>query len=279
MGLRGQLYCHRCVPLGFCLRAVRKFQACGVVRYSTHEGGKLQPSSWPCGSGCQVRGYCCASLSAFRSMVRLSSKTTDLNVVAPELAVDAVLDLCSVGLPTHIPFPTDYLRICRECGTLSHKFYRSLLGACHGSRLQIGIVGSGRPPLRSTGTEHWQGSSYRRGGGISRVSHAVFLVVALLALCLIGSSRSPGPAHCMPPKHTWVHRLPVRHGTVSPQRHRPTPVQPALQPTLLCCQSVLNVLPWLPTAEGANDRRLVLPVTRKHSARSSVSSRVVSTRS
>ena len=37
-------------------------------------------------------------------------------------------------------------------------FYRSL----HGSKLQIGIVGSGRPPLLSTGTKHWQGSSHRR---------------------------------------------------------------------------------------------------------------------
>ena len=39
------------------------------------------------------------------------------------------------------------------------------------------------------------------------------------------------------------------------------------------------VPPWLPTVEGANDRSLMLPVTRKLSDRPSVSSRVVSTRS
>ena len=31
----------------------------------------------------------------------------------------------------------------------------------------------------------------------------------------------------------------------------------------LWCQPMLMVFPWLPAAEGANARRLVLPVTRK----------------
>ena len=57
------------------------------------------------------------SLSALRSMVRLSSKSADLNVIAPELALDAVLGLYSVGsrLASRV-YPTDYLMICHGCG-------------------------------------------------------------------------------------------------------------------------------------------------------------------
>ena len=65
------------------------------------------------------------------------------NVVAQELALDAVLCFYTVGIATHIPgvsnkLPGDF---ATECGPLSRTFYHSPLSACHGSRLQIGIVG------------------------------------------------------------------------------------------------------------------------------------------
>ena len=114
---------------------------------------------------------------------------------------------------------------------LSRAFHRSPMSASFGSRLQIGIVGSGRPPLRSTRAEHWQGSSHPRSTQTTRVSHAVFMVVAL-TLLLVGSRRPPGLVYCMPPKHTWGHSLPVRPSKVTPLsevlHHRPSPVAPAL---------------------------------------------------
>ena len=131
------------------------------------------------------------SLSGLRSMLRLSNKYADLSVIAQELALDAVLGQYSVGSRlTSQVFPTDCLVVCHECQPLSRTFYHSLLGACHSKRLQMEIVGSGRLPLRSTGAE-----PLAHTVGASRDSHAVFLVVALLALCSIWSSRSPGPAH------------------------------------------------------------------------------------
>ena len=144
-------------------------------------------------------------------------------------------------------YPTDHMTIC-------HGRRPSAAPSIAASWLQPGIVGSGRPPLPCTGAQHWQGSSHRREH-CNRSSFA-----RLLARRVVGFSRSPGPAHCMPPRHTWVHSLPVRLGEVTCTT-RPLPVALALLETLL----------WLPTAEGANDRRLVLPVTRKHSVRPSVS--------
>ena len=43
------------------------------------------------------------SLSALRSMVKLSSKSPNLNLVARELALDAVLGLYTIGMAVHIP--------------------------------------------------------------------------------------------------------------------------------------------------------------------------------
>ncbi len=43
------------------------------------------------------------SLSALRSMVKLSSRSPDLNLIARELALDAVLGLYTIGMATHIP--------------------------------------------------------------------------------------------------------------------------------------------------------------------------------
>ena len=122
------------------------------------------------------------SLSALRSMVRLSSKPADLNVVAQELALDAVLGLQSLDLATHIPGVSHSLPVfCHGCGPLRRTSHRCLSSACHGNRLQIGIVGSGRPPLQSTGAEHWQESSHRRGEA-TRVSCAFLLIVVLLSV-------------------------------------------------------------------------------------------------
>ena len=125
-----------------------------------------------------------------------------------------------------------------------------------------------------------QESSHSQGTEKSRVSRAFLLVVALLTPRAVESSRSPGAAHYMPPRLTWAHRLLTWPGKVTPSprvlHHQPLPVAPALLHTLLWCQPVLMVLPWLPT-EGANDRRLELPVTRKLSARPSASPRVVPT--
>jgi len=43
------------------------------------------------------------SLSALRSMVRLSSSSPALNLIARELALDAVLGLYRIGVAVHIP--------------------------------------------------------------------------------------------------------------------------------------------------------------------------------
>ena len=43
------------------------------------------------------------SLSALRSMVKLASRSPDLNLIARELALDAVLGLYTIGMATHIP--------------------------------------------------------------------------------------------------------------------------------------------------------------------------------
>ena len=117
---------------------------------------------------------------------------------------------------TPLEYPPVYQMICHGCGPLSRTFCRILSSACHGTRLQFGIVGSGRPPLQSTRTERWQESSHRRGTEATRVSCAFLLIVALLPLRVVGCSRSPGPAHCIPPWQTWVHSLPVRPGGVTP---------------------------------------------------------------
>ena len=126
------------------------------VQAQHHLGSSGRVGLWLPGSRVLARVRS-VSLSALRSMVRLFSKSAVLNVVARELALDALLGLCSVGLATPWAFPTDRLMICPEFGPLSRTFHLSLLSACHGSRLQISIVGSGRPPLRSTGAEHWPG--------------------------------------------------------------------------------------------------------------------------
>ena len=113
-----------------------------------------------------------------------------------ELALDTVLGLYSVGLATPVcPQP--------------HLAPQPLERVCQGSRLQIGIVGSGRPPLQST---------VRRTGKRGAPKHrefGAFLLVALLTPRVVGPSRLPGPAHCMPPGRTSVHSPPVRPGRVT----------------------------------------------------------------
>ena len=104
VGSRGQLHCYRCVFFRFGQCIACKFQACGVVRYSTHEEPcshaqshhRFVQAQHLLGSSCLPRGR--AALVAryagvgetLRSMVRLSNKSADLNV-AWELALDAVL--------------------------------------------------------------------------------------------------------------------------------------------------------------------------------------------
>ena len=126
------------------------------------------------------------SLSALKGMVRLSSKSAHPKVIAQGAGCCLGLVLRSSRSQTS---PTDNLIVCHESGPLIHHSHRNPLSACHGSKLQTGIVGSGRPPLRCTGAEHCQGSSHRRGTETSRVSHAVSTVVNLLVLRLIGTSR------------------------------------------------------------------------------------------
>ena len=60
------------------------------------------------------------SLSALRSMVRLASRSPALNLIARELALDAVLGLYRVGIATHIPgvannLPDDLSRMWAPC--------------------------------------------------------------------------------------------------------------------------------------------------------------------
>ena len=122
--------------------------------------------------------------------MRHSSKSADLNGIARELALDAVLGLFYVGISTHIPGISNRLMSCHERGPPSRTFRRSPLSACCGSRIQIGIVGSQRPQLRSKEVEHWQEISHRRGTEAARVSHTVFLVVALIRVQLGTQLRS-----------------------------------------------------------------------------------------
>ena len=80
------------------------------------------------------------SLSALRSMVKLTSTSQALNVIARELALDAVLGLYSIGLAVHIPGVSNTLPddLSRMWAPEPHPFPASLAG-----------VPESAPPLRN----------------------------------------------------------------------------------------------------------------------------------
>ena len=115
------------------------------------------------------------SLSALTSVVQLTSKSADLNLIARELALDAVLGLHTVELVTHIP------------------------GVSNRLPDELSWMWAPKPhPLPQP------------------LKHLVFAVGALFALGSSGSWQSLGFAHCMPPRHTWVHRRPMQPREVTP---------------------------------------------------------------
>ena len=113
-------------------------------------------------------------------MVRLSSKSADLK----RHCLGTCLGRC-LGLVLSL--------ICHVCGSRTH--HRGLWSACHCSRLQFWVVGSGRPPLQSTGAEQWQEHSHRHDTKL-RGFRAPSSWPWPCSLYVYGSSRSPGPAHC-----------------------------------------------------------------------------------
>jgi len=70
------------------------------------------------------------SLSALRSMVKLSSRSLDLNLIAHELALDAVQGLYTIGMATHIPGVSNQLPddLSRMWAPEPHAFPLALAG-------------------------------------------------------------------------------------------------------------------------------------------------------
>ena len=70
------------------------------------------------------------SLSALRSMVKLASKSADLNLIARELALDSVLGLYIIGMATHIPGVSNILPddLSRMWAPDPHPFPKALAG-------------------------------------------------------------------------------------------------------------------------------------------------------
>ena len=70
------------------------------------------------------------SLSALRSMVKLASKSADLNLIARELALDSVHGLYTIGMATHIPGVSNILPddLSRMWAPDPHAFPKALVG-------------------------------------------------------------------------------------------------------------------------------------------------------
>ena len=171
--------------------------------------------------------------------------------------------------------------ICHECGLSSRTFYRGPCSACHGSSSGSLVLEDRRCEAQERNT----GKKVHSVGALGqRESHAPssWSWPCSFSVCS-GPAGRPAPlTACFPGTRGFsacLCGLVEVHHSPRVLHHRPPPVALALQHTRLWCQPVLMVLPSLPTAEGANDRRLVLPVTRKHSARPSVSSRILSLQS
>ena len=192
-------------PWGFAGVLFGKLQARGVVRCSTHRARSLQiqgqrrvvhaqhhlgsprPPRGRCGHDCQVRGPWRASGVSHCHRSRAwcgSTATPPTSMLLPGNLPQTPSWACTQwgSRLTSGVYLADYLMICHGCGPLSHTFYRCPSSACHGNRLQIGIVGSGNPLLQSAGAEHRQENSHRRGAEASCVSRALLLVAALLTL-------------------------------------------------------------------------------------------------
>ena len=94
------------------------------------------------------------SLSALRSMVKLSSRSPDLNLVARELALDAVLGLYTIGLGIHIPGVSNKLPddLSRLWAPEPHSFPSELVG-----------VPETKPPLRDSSFWKTSTPTHRRG--------------------------------------------------------------------------------------------------------------------
>ena len=148
--------------------------------------------------------------------------------------------------------------ICHGCGSINCTYSRDCSSGCYGNGLRIGslVLDDLCEAQWNTGKAHTVGALRHREFHTSSWSTA----------------RHPGTRGRLLVRHVKLHHSP------RVLRHRSTPVQPALHRAPLWCQPELMVLPWLPTAEGASVQRLMLPETRKLSARPSASSRVVSPR-
>ena len=119
------------------------------------------------------------SLSALRDMVRLSCKSADLNVIALELALDAVLGLHSaVARLISQAFPADYLTICHECGGLSRNVETLQISIGHDLlQTTVGILEAGLRQNLVEDSMYWRQTNTERGSVVRDVpvAHTTFL--------------------------------------------------------------------------------------------------------
>ena len=208
---RGQLFCHRSVPLGFkpvawCATPLTKND---LRKFRASIGASQHNTSWealallvavrlwlPGGAGLGARQVWFIVSGQERGFGSPAGPSASALHGRWPWTPSWACTLAGSRLTPRV-YPTDNPMICHR--PLSRTVHRSLLSACHGIRVQIGIVGSGRPPLQSTGAGLWQVSSHRRGTGTSRASRAFLLVVALLTLCVVGPAGHPSPrTACQP---------------------------------------------------------------------------------
>ena len=219
------------------------------------------------------------SLSALRSVVQLTSKSADFDLIARELVLDAALGLYTVGLATHIPaFPTGHRMSCHGCGLLSRTRCRSLFSACqHRSPVRdrwfwktavlkhrSGALARRLTPPGYQGTTCYGPGPRGWGSARSRVMRVVAVTRFRTGtrVCIV---RPCG-------------RVRLRHFPRDLHRRSP-PVAPTLPRTTLWYQPAPTVPLWLLIVEGADGRRLFLPAICVHSARPSENSKVESKRS
>ena len=218
-----------------------------------------RPSATPCGEApaLLVVVRCWLSRGSWRASglircqhagartVRLSSKSADLKRHCLGTCLGRCLGLvlsliCHVGAA-----PTAASGVPLQAPVLGRWFWKTAVAKHRGGAVARTLTPSGHET--------------------SRISRTFLLAVALLALRVVGSSRSPGPAHCHVACAAWLSHTTLR-GFCSTS-HRQS--LPTLLHKLLSYQLVLMALPWLLAAEGLDDRRWLLPLIRQHSARPS----------
>ena len=99
------------------------------------------------------------SLSALRSMVKLSSSSASLNLIARELALDSILGLYSLGLATHNPGVANVLPddLSRLWAPDKHSFPKALQGVPE-------------VPTPTRGIDFWKSVGPSQRGGKRRTS-------------------------------------------------------------------------------------------------------------